>query len=243
MILGVDAGVVAILAITLVVGAAVQGVVGLGLGLVAAPVATLLEPSLMPGLLLWLAVLMPMVTLVGEHHQIDWRGLAWSLSARVPGTAVGVAFVAWFTAKEAGVAVGLMVLLSVVLTVRAVRIPVNRATLVGAGFVSGVAGTTTSIGGPPLAILYQHREPAQIRSTLAIYFLLGAGLSLVGLAVTGSLDIATFVMAMVLSPCLLLGFGVSRLLGRFVAAARIRGAVLAVCGLSATVLLVKSLAG
>ena len=54
---------VAVLAATLVVGAAVQGLVGLGLGLVAAPVVTLLEPSLMPDLLLWLALLLPLVTL------------------------------------------------------------------------------------------------------------------------------------------------------------------------------------
>jgi hypothetical protein len=50
--------VVAVLAATLVVGAAVQGLVGLGLGLVASPVTMLLEPRLMPDLLLWLAMLM-----------------------------------------------------------------------------------------------------------------------------------------------------------------------------------------
>jgi hypothetical protein len=51
--------VVAVLAATLVVGATVQGLVGLGLGLVAAPVTMLLEPSLMPDLLLWLALAPP----------------------------------------------------------------------------------------------------------------------------------------------------------------------------------------
>ena len=230
-----------ILAVTFIVGAAVQGLVGLGLGLVAAPIVTLLEPQMMPGLLLWLAFLMPLVTLVRDHHQIDWRGLVWAIPGRVPGTAVGVAFVGWFTAREIGIAVGLMVLASVVLTLRSVRLSVNPGTLLAGGFVSGITGTTTSIGGPPMAILYQHRSVAQIRSTLAVYFLLGTGLSLAGLGVTGSLDRATFFLATVMVPCLLLGFLASRVLRRVVPAEHIRGGVLLVCGLSAVVLLVKSL--
>jgi uncharacterized protein len=233
--------VAAVLAATLVIGAAVQGLVGLGLGLVAAPVTALLEPDLMPDLLLWLALTMPMVTLLREHHQIDWRGLGWALPARVPGTVVGVFFVGLFSAREMGIAVGLMVLASVLLTGIAIRLPVNRGTLVTAGFISGITGTATSIGGPPMAILYQHRTAEQIRSTLAIYFLLGAGFSLVGLGITGSLEGSTFLLAMLLVPCLFLGFALSRLLKRLVAGHHIRGGVLLVCGLSSLVLLAKSL--
>ncbi|MDQ3307524.1 MAG: sulfite exporter TauE/SafE family protein, partial [Actinomycetota bacterium] len=70
VILGVDAEVAAILALAVVVGAAVQGLVGLGLGLVAAPVTALAAPQMMPDLLLWLAFVMPLVTLVREHHLI-----------------------------------------------------------------------------------------------------------------------------------------------------------------------------
>ncbi|WP_246456168.1 sulfite exporter TauE/SafE family protein [Nocardioides mesophilus] len=232
---------VAILAATLVVGAAVQGLVGLGLGLVSAPVAMLLEPSLMPDLLIWLAVLLPMVTLLREREEIDWGGLRWSISARVPGTVAGVALVAAVSTRVLGIVVGTMVLVSVLLTARTVVIPVNRFSLVVAGFLSGVAGTATSIGGPPMAVLLQHRPPRQIRTTLAVYFVFGAALSLVGLAVSGNLGWAPFVLAMTLTPCLLVGFGLSRWLSGFVPRHQVRVAVLVVCGASAAVLLVRSL--
>jgi uncharacterized membrane protein YfcA len=233
--------VVAVLAATLVVGAAVQGLVGLGLGLVAAPVTMLLEPSLMPDLLLWLAMLLPVVTLVREHHDIDWRGLAWAVSARVPGTALGVFLLGVFSERALGVAVGIMVLVSVLVTARAVVVPVNRTTLVSAGLASGVTGTATSIGGPPMALLLQHRPPAQIRSTLGVYFLLGAGLSLVGLGVTGGLEWSTFLVAMLMLPCLVVGFAISRPLHRVLPRHQVRAAVLTVCAASAVVLLVRSL--
>ena len=47
---------------------------GLGIGLVAAPVMTLLEPALMPGTLIMVALVLPAVTLVRDHHDIDWPG-------------------------------------------------------------------------------------------------------------------------------------------------------------------------
>ena len=204
---------------------------------------TLLAPQLMPDLLLWLAFLLPVVTLLHEHDHIDWRGLGWALTARAPGTVLGVAFVSWFSTRHLGIAVGVMVLASVLVTLHAVRLPVNPGTLLTAGFVSGVTGTTTSIGGPPLAILYQHRPALLIRSTLAVYFLAGAGFSLVGLGVTGGLEWSTLLLALAMVPCLVVGFAASRLLRRVVPARHTRSGVLLVCGLSAVVLLVRSLAG
>src|SRR5687768_10968454 len=237
----IDPVVIAVIGATLVVGAAVQGLVGLGLGLVAAPVTMLLEPALMPDLLLWLAMLFPFVTLAREHDDIDWRGLGWSVSARIPGTAAGVYLLSIFSTRALGVAVAVMVLVSVATTVRAVVVPVNRSSLVTAGFASGVTGTATSIGGPPLAILYQHRTPEQIRSTLGVYFVIGAALSLVGLAVGGGLEASTFVLAMLFVPCLLVGFVLSHVIRGLLPRERVRVAVLVVCAMSAIVLLVRSM--
>jgi uncharacterized membrane protein YfcA len=152
-----------------------------------------------------------------------------------------VALVAWLSTQTLGLMVGAMVLLSVILTVRAVEPPVNARTLSAAGFVSGITGTTTSIGGPPMALLYQHRSPAQIRSTLAVYFVAGAGLSLTGLAVGGALEVSTFLLAMALVPALVVGFALSRFLVRRVPPHHIRPGVLLVCALSALAVVVRSL--
>jgi uncharacterized membrane protein YfcA len=233
--------VVAVLATTLVLAAAVQGLVGLGLALVTAPVVTLLEPRLMPELMLWLALMMPLVTLVREHHEIDWRGLGWSLPLRIVGTYFGVLLVTAVPPAGLGIAVGVMVLVSVVLTGRYVEIPVNVGTLTAAGLVSGVTGTATAIGGPPMAILYQHRPPHQIRSTLGVFFFVGAALSLTGLGLAGELDAQRLYLALSLVPALVLGFLASRVLKRRVPHHLIRTGVLLVCGTSAVLLLIRSL--
>lgn len=238
--LGVDVGVVAVLAATLVVGATVQGLVGLGVGLVSAPVVTLLEPDLMPGMLLFMGFFTPALSLVADRTDIDWRGLAWSLPFRVPGTVLGVLLVTVVDDRALGVAVGAMVLLSVLVTWRTVRIPLNRLSLSVAGTISGVTATATSIGGPPIAVLYQHERAARIRNTLAVYFAAGAVFSLVGLAIAGELTSAEVGVAALMLPFVALGLALAAVARRRLPTDRIRTGVLVVCALSAVALLVRS---
>lgn len=242
MILGVDAQVVAVLAGVLLVGALVQGIVGLGVGMVSAPFVTLLAPELMPGMLLFMGVFTPALTLLVDRGDIDWRGLGWSLPMRVPGTVVGVGLVAVADGRLLGVLVGTMVLVSVLVTWRAVELPVNRVNLTVAGFVSGVTATATSIGGPPIAVLYQHQPVRRIRSTLAVYFAVGAVFSLVGLALAGRVTGAQVGLSLLGLPALAVGIAVATAVRRRVPHHAVRVGVLTVCAASAVVLLVMSVA-
>lgn len=209
----------------------------------AAPVVTLVAPQLMPGGMLMVVVLLPLVTLARERADIDWRGLGWAFPARVLGTAVGVWVVASVDDRQLGLAVGAMVLAAVLLTWRTVVVPVNPGSLSAAGFVSGVTGTASSIGGPPLALLLQHRAPRQIRTTLAVYFLLGSLLSLAGLGLAGELQRDELMFAASAVPALVVGFALSGPLRRRLPADVVRALVLLVSGASALALLVRSALG
>ncbi|GAA0976822.1 hypothetical protein ENKNEFLB_02579 [Nocardioides aquaticus] len=222
------------------VGAVVQNLVGLGLGLVAAPVITLVAPELMPDVLLWLATALPLVTLWRDHDDIDWRGLGWTFPTRLVGTVAAVAAVAAISPAALGVLIGLVVLAAVVLTWRAVTVPLNRGTLLGAGLLGGFAGTASSVGGPPLAILYQHSPPQRMRTTLAVYFTTGSAISLLGLGLGGQLSLSHFWVSLAVLPMLFVGTLAGSRLRRRIPLARVRPAVLAVCAASALVLLVRS---
>ncbi|MUL43509.1 sulfite exporter TauE/SafE family protein [Streptomonospora sp. PA3] len=224
-------------------GAVVQSSVGLGLGLVAAPVVALLDPGLMPGTMLVATAVLPVFVLAVEWRSIDWRGLVWALAGRLPGTLAGVWVVAVLDPEVLAGAVGAMVLLAVALTVRAVRVRIHRGSLLVAGLISGVTGTATSIGGPPIALLYQHEEAGRIRGTLAAYFLIGVVMSLGLLAAGGELQTAEVVHGLWLLPFVAAGFAAGRPLCRIVDAGRMRAALLAVVTVSGAVLLVQAALG
>lgn len=230
------------LALAAVAGAFVQAVVGLGMGLVAAPVVGLLAPSLVPTLPLFLALLISGLMLAGERAHVDWQALAWALPSRVPGTVVGAWLVLRFSEEQIGVALALMTLVAVGVAVRAARIPVTPGTLVGAGFGAGVTGTATSIGGPAIALLFQREPPAVMRSTLSVFFFVGVLLSLAGLGLSGSVSRDSWEVALVLAPGVVAGMLVGRAVRDRVPRHAFRAGVLVVCTASALTLLVRSLA-
>ena len=230
----------AVLFAAIAIGSLVQSLVGLGSSLVAAPIVVLVAPELVPVTLIVLSLAMPLVTLSHDRHQIDWYGLGWSLPAQIPGTVLGVWLVGVLSATTLGVFVGVMVLLGVFFTWRTVEVPITRTSLSVAGLFSAVAGTATSVGGPPIALLYQSRPAAQVRSTLAIYFGIGAVISLVGLGLGGQIDAHAVWVALALSPGLLLGALVAFAIRRRWDPETVRAGVLWVSAAAAGLLLVRA---
>lgn len=224
-------------------GSVVQSGVGLGLGLVAAPVVAFADPTLMPGALLIATMALPMLTTLAEWRHIDWRGLAWTLPPRIPGSLAGAWLVGALSPRALGGAVGVMVLLAVAVTIWSVRVRVRPASLMIAGGLGGVTGTATSIGGPPLALLYQHEAPARVRGTLGVYFSVGAVLSLLALAGTGELTAEQARTGAALVPFVLAGFLAGRPLRARISGAGFRTALRCVVAVSGVSLVARALWG
>ncbi|GAA3728116.1 sulfite exporter TauE/SafE family protein [Salinactinospora qingdaonensis] len=225
----------------LLVGAMVQSSVGLGLGLVGAPVISLVDPTLMPATLLIGTAALPMFTIGSEWRHIDWRGISWGLAGRLLGTGLGVAVVASLDPKTLGAAIGAMVLAAVAVSLWRVHVRITPWSLVIAGAVSGTTGTATSIGGPPMALLYQRESGPTVRSTLAGYFVVGTIVSLAALALGGQFEPRQAGMGLALLPFIIAGFLLGRPLRHIIDAGRLRVALLAVVTVSGTVLLIQSL--
>ncbi len=226
--------------IAVLVGAVVQGAIGMGIGLVAAPIVTLLDPSLMPGSLLVCGLLLPAMSLATEHRHVDPR-VGWVFAGRIAGTLPGIAIVAALPRDELAIVVGVMTLLAVALTVHAYAVPVTRSTLTGAGFLSAIGATTAAIGGPPMALVYQHADPKTVRSTMALVFVLGSALSLGGLALAGQMTMTELYTGLAFFPFFGVGFLLSLPLRSRLHGAWFRLCVLSVVVASAMAVLLRAL--
>ncbi|WP_245641742.1 sulfite exporter TauE/SafE family protein [Nonomuraea candida] len=221
-------------------GAVVQGAVGFGLGLVAAPLLTMLAPDLMPGAIQVVNLTLPLFTLAREWRRVDWPGLGFAVLGRLPGSAIGAVVVVYFSIYARGILVAVMVLIAVALTARALSVPRNGYTITSAGFVSGITGTATGIGGPPIALVYQNAKGPQIRATLAMFFFLSAAQSLVILRVVGELPARALLTGAALIVPMVLGFLVSGPLRRYLDGGKVRVAVLCVAAASAVALILQN---
>ena len=117
--------------------------------------------------------------------------------------------------------------------------PTPRALLI-AGAAGGATGTSASIGGPPVALLYQYADGAQVRATMGAYFVLGSVTSVIGLAAAGAVTSTGLLTGAALVPFMLAGFLLSGPARRVLDRGWIRPTVLLVATLSAVTLLVRA---
>ncbi len=119
----------------------------------------------------------------------------------------------------------------------------RRVVLALAGALSGVGGTTSGIGGPPMAIAFRNSGGPAIRSTLASFFLLGSVLSIGSLALVGEVTLDQLAVGLLLVPAVVLGYLLSGPLRRRVSTEALRRAVLVLSGAAGTGLLLSALTG
>lgn len=225
------------------VGATVQGALGFGANLIAVPVVAVFVPEALPVALVVWAVPLVVAMAARERDHVDWSGVGWITVGRLPGTILGAWVVTSVATDTLSVLCGGAVLVGVVTSVATAEVPFTPFTKIAAGFASATMGTATSIGGPPLALLYQHREGRVVRSTLAVAFTAGTTISLIGLAVSGAIERWHLLLALALVPGLVAGLLVSRLLIRSVdRAQRLRPVILGFAATAALVAIVRGLA-
>ena len=223
-----------------VLAALVQGTLGLGLSLIAAPVVAIMDPTLMPGGVLVLGMVMPMMTLLHEWRHISWRQASWLTTARVLTTPLGVLVLAWLPASAIGIVIGSVVLGAIVLTGWRFEVRATRRNLFIAGAVAGVSGTAASIGGPPAAVVLQHEHGSRLRATLAAFFCIGSLVSLGALAIGGELTRRQVTYGVLWIPALALGFALAVPLQKRFRGPRLRQAVLLLAALSSVVVILRS---
>jgi uncharacterized protein len=197
------------------VGSIVQGVIGFGVNLVLVPAMALVVPEALP--VAPIAGALPLIIgmLLRERDGADWSGLGWIALGRVPGSVIGAWIVATVAVGTLAVLAGGAVLAAVVASMVAATVPLTWWSKLTAGFASGVMGTATSIGGPAIALLYQHEEGPRLRATLAASFLVSVVVSLAVLAISGAVAGWQLVLAAGTFPGLLGGLAVStRVKGR-----------------------------
>jgi uncharacterized membrane protein YfcA len=228
-----------LMCVVVLVGTMLQVSIGFGLGMIAAPVLALIDPTLVPVVNLVLACGVTTAVLVRDGAHLDVRGAGWALTGRVPGVIAGAALVAFLPATSLALMVAGMVFLGVVASAWGFRPRPTRRAVVVAGATSGLFGTATSIGGPPMAMVWAQFAGPRLRSTMGAFFLVGSLMSLVALTIGGSVHLADLRYSLFLAPAAALGVVLARPVGRYLDVRRTRIAAMTMAVAGATVLTVQ----
>ena len=232
--------VLAAIAAGVIVAGFVQGTTGVGFALIVAPIMALLAPDLVPASLLMLMIPLNVYVAWRERAALDRPGATWITAGRFLGTFGGLWLLTTLTSSTLSILIGAVTILAAIVTLVAPSFTPDRRALVAAGVITGITETATGIGGPPLALVYQHQGAARLRSTLAFCFLVGQLMSLALLATAGRVSASHFAAAAMLVPALVVGAALSRITHNRVGGRALRVFVLLFAIASGAVLLARS---
>lgn len=199
-----------IIGITVLVCGFIQGATGMGFAMVAAPVVSLLDPSLLPAAILLLMIPLNAYVAGRERHAIHWRGVKWISAGRFVGTFIGLWILLIVNLQQLELLIGWSTVIAAAVALVVPAFDPNRIGLIVVGLITGITETSTGVGGPPLALAYQHKPGPILRSTVATCFLVGEVISVIVLAVSGRFTLTTLIATAALLPFLAVGSFASR---------------------------------
>lgn len=219
-------------------GSAVEAASGYGVAVIELPVLAVAFPSHMPALIVLLGI--PLVILMAgvERKHIDAPVVVQVSAGQLAGSLAAIPVLDAVSGRSLRLLFGCATLAALAgMTLLRGSVTRTGPRSFAAGLGSGLMGTSTGIGGVPLAVVFGREHGPGIRATLGIIYTAGAAFSVGTLLIARRLDTADLRLALYLCVPVLAGFAAGRVLLRRVSARFLRGVVLAVVAGSAVFLL------
>jgi uncharacterized membrane protein YfcA len=225
------------------IGSAIQGAIGIGLAVIAAPMLLMISPEFVPGPLLLAAMLLTLLVAHRDRVHTAWDEVGAGTAGRILGMLPAAYALRMMSIRSEAydLMFAALVLAGVLISVAGwhIRLTLRNVflTAIGSGFIS----TVSAVGGPPMALVYQNEAAPRMRGTLSAIFTIGTVISAAGLWWAGRFDRDELLLGVLLLPGVLVGFFLSRYTAAWLDRDRTRPAVLAVSAVSAAVIAIRAL--
>jgi uncharacterized membrane protein YfcA len=174
-----------------------------------------------------------------ERHAVHKNEIKWAVIGRFFGTILGAAILTIISKNKLSLLFGTVILFSLFIFVSGIRLKMSIFNLIFVGTISGFMGTTTSIGGPPMALLYQDKKGPQIRGTLSGIFIVGTIIAILSLIFINKFGLIELKVAALLIPGIFVGYYFSYYSSKILDKGYIRTTILIVSALTSTILIIK----
>lgn len=228
-------------ALVMAAGAAVQGAVGFGANLVAAPILVLIDERFVPAPMVLTSAVLNLLVLRREGRTRVDPTVNTAIAGQVVGV-IGAGFLLAAVSDEAlSLLFAVLVLFAVALSALGWHLAKTRPNLAGVGVLSGFMGTVSGIGGPPVALAYQQSDGPSLRGTLARYFFVGNLVGIPTLIVAGRLGREELLLSAAIIPGILLGYAASGWLAGHLDKRAVRPYILTLSAAAAVVVLIRTI--
>ena len=220
---------------------ALQGSLGFGANLVAAPILVLLHENFVPGPIIVATAVLNLLVMRREGPQRVDRTINSAIAGQILGIISAGIALKLLAQKPLSLLFAGLILLAVALSAAGWSLAKTHANLAAVGLLSGFMGTVSGVGGPPIALAYHEAEAPILRPTLARFFTVGNLVAIPTLIVLGRLDQSDLLAIAVLVPGALVGYALSNRLAHRLDHRSVRPLILGLSFLAAIAVIVRTL--
>ena len=231
-----------IVLILIIFGAITQSAIGIGFG-IPAGILVLLEPSMVPSCIILMGSFLALSNAMLSYKDIIKVDLIYSYTGRVIGSILAMPLIFLTLGTNYYLIIfGVLLLIATYLSAKKWNIVATKKNITIAGTASGLMGTLTGIGGPPMAIVYQNSSAPKVVATLNMFFGIGALFSVLLFVYFDLINLPEVMKSIYLVPGLVVGtyIGRRRIVREFVNR-NLKNLIIAVCFISAFVIILDAI--
>lgn len=207
---GVEPNTVAIAIAIILAAAVVKGTTGFGFALVSTPLLLLFwEPKVLVPIFLPLSIVADILIVAQTWRRVEWMKVLPLVASGIAGVPLGAYLLTTVPTDLLKLMVSSIALSMATLMLLGITIEISRERLASAitGFVSGVLSTSTTMSGPPVALLMinQRWDKETFRACLAMFFLVIQIAGILYLTFLGNITPRTLTVSIALWPSVIVG--------------------------------------
>jgi len=226
----------------LIVSSILQMATGVSVGMIIVPFLAMFSYTLIPTPIIFASLALTVIMAFKGREHIDVKNVYQINIGMIIGIFVAVAFFNVVEAKYLGLVFGLLILLSVFISIKIKSFTLSPSINYIGGLVAGIMGAMAAVGGQILALLFQNHPLESIKATLAFLYTLFSLAMLVVFYYFGQFSYEQLVSGLYMMPGFLIGYFVAPVFSKYFKAKYSKAVVLSMATLGSLNLIYNSLA-
>ena len=225
----------------LIVSSILQMATGVSVGIIIVPFLAMISYTLLPVPVVFASLTLTIMMAYQGREHIDTNNMPQIGFGMLLGIFFAVYILKNIELEHLGILFGLLILLSVFISIKIQTFKLGRKVNYSGGFMAGLIGTLALSGGQILALLFQNHPLASIKSSLAFLYTIFSLALLLVFYVVGEFSYAQLISGFYMMPGFIIGFFIAPKFTKYFNPKYTKTVVLSMATIGAFILIGKSI--
>ena len=225
----------------LIVSSILQMTTGVTAGMIIVPFLAMISYTLIPVPIAFASLALTVMMAYQGRKHIDTKNMLQISIGMLAGILLSIFILKNIKFEYMGIVFGLFILISVFISIKVESFTLNKHLNYTGGFISGVMGSMSAVGGQVLALLFQNHPLESLKATLAFLYTLFSTLMLVIFFIFGEFSYTQFLAGIYMMPGFIIGFFLAPIFSKYFNPKYSKTVVLSMATFGALLLITKSL--